>query len=499
MKKLFLFFIPFLFISNVFAQDFDVSNEITSPFYNGSNPNGRYAGTEIYYNGTQSTYSINTRYQGRLSKIIYNLPSDGYDDADGFEKNTTYTITMNMATEDWRNKFGGVSVKCEGSSGTELSNGNVTYISYKKIKFSFKTPSSTYCQFVYVTLSSTNTSSVSFTGETNWNLKSIIKTNPNYSSGSSGSGSSSTPTPTPSTATNQDIINNQNSNTQNIINSQNSNTENIINNQNSNTQDIIENANSNTNSIILNTLLTKVNNERNNYDVVANNCGMLYTYDLGIGKSFYSGGVEYEREGYFYVSDYIPLNGATKLSFEGFNDVCSSDTGILILYDSNKQRIDHWSMCNRFVSIDPNSVYFRYATKFPLGRIFKDKQCTNPTVELTDTVKDSNLENGVGSDFFEDFTENSHGLSGIITIPLQAIQNLANNQCQTLTIPLPFTGNSITLPCMTEYYEEHIPTLYALLQTIIYGFMAYRILIDIFSMVKGFKDPDNDKIEVLDL
>ena len=241
--KIFIFFMIIFLTPKVFAQDFDLSSNVTSP---NSSGNGKYTGTEIYNTGTANVYNLNTRYNGQLSRIVFNVSCGGFCDNNNFTQGTTYTLTLNMATDDWRNRFGTVSVTANGSSGTNLSNGRVTYVSYKKIYFTF-TPTTSDVNFIYVDLKSTDIISTAFTGISNWNLSSVVLTDPNYCSGSdcynggSGSGGANT---------NQDIIDSNTENTNNIMNNNNQNTNNIIDNANSNTNQIIENDNNNTQKIV---------------------------------------------------------------------------------------------------------------------------------------------------------------------------------------------------------------------------------------------------------
>lgn len=500
--KYLLFILPFFFVSNVFAQDFNVStSHITSPSSSGT---GKYTGLEIYNSGTSNVYNIGTRYNGQLSRIIFNLIAGGYADANGFEKGHTYTLTMNMATDDWRNKFGSVSVKCEGSSGQELSNGRVTYISYRKIKFSFTAPSSTWCQFVYVDLKSTNISTTAFTGVSNWNLSSMVITDPYYSSGSGGSsGSSPTPTPTPTPLpNNQEIINNNNQNTQNIIN-----------NNNQNTQDIIENNNSNTDRMI---------EEIKNGSIV---CGYNYKETFNYADLTTQGWLNYSDEltssNSFRVSDYTPIFGGNTYRVTGASSIGTATYYSLNVYDQNKNFLFVANYANNSIlnlSSYSGLLFFRINVNVNTGNnimIVKDEtgicvpssyvqmkqnqDTTNAINDVNNSINNSNIDNGVGTSFFNNFTNQDFGLSQIITIPLSTIQSLTSKTCVPLQVPIPFTSSNINLPCMTEIYENKFPTIYNLWKIVSFGIVAYFIAIDIFHMVKGFKDPESDKVEVLDL
>jgi hypothetical protein len=52
---------------------------------------------------------------------------------------------------------------------------------------------------------------------------------------------------------------------------------------------------------------------------------------------------------------------------------------------------------------------------------------------------------------------------------------------------------------MTAIYNKHFGSIFTLYQTITTGFIAYWVAVRIFALIKGFKDPEDDKIEVMDL
>lgn len=132
----------------------------------------------------------------------------------------------------------------------------------------------------------------------------------------------------------------------------------------------------------------------------------------------------------------------------------------------------------------------------------KDKQQeTNDKIqENTDTIKDSDTSKSESqaNDFFKNFKSDDHGLSGIITAPLSAIKKLTQS-CVALSLPLPNNVGNIELPCMQTLYSQYVPTILSLWHVVVYGLVAYWIYKDIFRIVKNIKNPNDDKVEVLDL
>ena len=121
--------------------------------------------------------------------------------------------------------------------------------------------------------------------------------------------------------------------------------------------------------------------------------------------------------------------------------------------------------------------------------------------EMNDNIMNSDV-SGAQNDannFFNGFEDNTHGLTAIVTAPLNLIQSITSSTCTPLGFEAPFVDQQITLPCMKDVYEDHFGSFLTLYQTITFGVVAYWVCVNILATVRGFKDPDSDKIEVLDL
>lgn len=136
------------------------------------------------------------------------------------------------------------------------------------------------------------------------------------------------------------------------------------------------------------------------------------------------------------------------------------------------------------------------------NQIIQNQQATTDAInDMNDTITDSDssgAESSAGS-FFENFDTNTFGLTGIITAPLNLIQSITSSNCTDLVLPLPFVDENLTLPCMSNIYSEHFGAFYQIYQIITFGFIAYWVCVRIFFLVKDFKNPDHDEVEVLDL
>lgn len=121
--------------------------------------------------------------------------------------------------------------------------------------------------------------------------------------------------------------------------------------------------------------------------------------------------------------------------------------------------------------------------------------------KTNETLKDSNTQEAQDSagGFFNDFTTDTHGLTAIITAPLSLISSITSKSCSPLVIPLPYVDKDLTLPCMGSIYSNYFGSFLSIYQLITFGIVAYWVCVRIFNLVKDFKNPDHDEIEVLDL
>lgn len=129
------------------------------------------------------------------------------------------------------------------------------------------------------------------------------------------------------------------------------------------------------------------------------------------------------------------------------------------------------------------------------------KEQTEATKKQTDTIKDSDTSGSKdsASGFFSGFESDDYGLSDIIIMPLDFIKGLSSSKCSNLHLPLPLVNKTVELPCMTSIYSKYFGPFLTLYQTITTGIIAYWCCVNILKLVQGFKNPDSDEIEVMDL
>lgn len=203
------------------------------------------------------------------------------------------------------------------------------------------------------------------------------------------------------------------------------------------------------------------------------------------------------------VTSYIPVKYGYSYTQSGFTSL------FVETYDSNHNKISSFRQ-ETFTITDSNVNYIRLNSKIEgySGKIIQNKKCTNKidktNEELGDINDSMNNSDTTGAQdsaggFFSDFTTDTHGLTAIITAPLSLIESITSSSCSPLVIPLPYVDKDLTLPCMGTIYSNYFGSFLSIYQIITFGIVAYWVLVRIFNLVKDFKNPDHDEIEVLDL
>lgn len=121
--------------------------------------------------------------------------------------------------------------------------------------------------------------------------------------------------------------------------------------------------------------------------------------------------------------------------------------------------------------------------------------------ETNDTLKDSDSSGATDSagSFFSGFTTDTFGLTSIITAPINLIKSITSSTCSPMGVPVPFVDTTMNLPCLSSIYRSYFGSFLDIYQTITFGIVGYWVCVRIFALVKDFKNPEHDEIEVLDL
>lgn len=115
-----------------------------------------------------------------------------------------------------------------------------------------------------------------------------------------------------------------------------------------------------------------------------------------------------------------------------------------------------------------------------------------------DNPNKDNTSNIIGGSIFSNFETSDYGFTSIITAPLRLINSFDTSVCTAPSIPI--LGTNFTLPCGQFFWgREDISEFKEIYQIIIYGILCYYIGIDIIRTIQHLKNPDDSKLNVIDL
>ena len=120
---------------------------------------------------------------------------------------------------------------------------------------------------------------------------------------------------------------------------------------------------------------------------------------------------------------------------------------------------------------------------------------TNDTIKNDDVSgAESAADDLKNNEAFQD----TSGLSSIISMPLTFVNSLTN-KCEPIKLTIPYMDADVSIPCMQSIITSNMPLLANLIKIVVNGFIVYKILLDIFAIVRSARNPEDDRIEVLDL
>lgn len=305
-------------------------------------------------------------------------------------------------------------------------------------------------------------------------------------------------------------INNQ---TSIITNSLNSVEQNIIDNQNQNNQELKDTINDNFNTIIRcgNLLNPTLVSQTINGVTITKNSDNTYTLNGRATQSFdaiwYSGNLNIPKGNYYIGLDkphsgmnfyYNIGNGVETLSTA---PITQNNYQVNFTQDVNMIYLRSYIFVNATFT---NEIFKPYISKDNSYCMFGFSETTNKIDETNDKLNDlhndltnGNVNSDTGFSFFNNFSDQDHGgLSGIVTAPLVAINQMLNNQCTPLSTT--FKGKTISFECGYSFWSR-LTGFSTFINLTLGGLLCYRILIKLFKLIDGLKNPDDDRVEVMNL
>ena len=463
-----IIFALFMFCCFLLTVKAETINNVSSSINQACSTNNRF--TYSLYGGPEDTYSTGTfksTYSGKADYLVFSFDYD-------LLKDTSYSLSISAISTDFRSiSKSNTFLEYASDCATTTGNIEITNLSFSKSKIviSFKTTQNT----PYFILSFGDPEGPAITGVSTFGISSI------------------------------DITTIESNDTQNIIDNQNQNANAIIDNQQQNTQDIIDNQNKN-NEELKDTINDVFGNECKQYSVSLSNTDVILDSSV-----LHSNGDLVDATGWG-VTDYIEIFGGYTYNL---TKTFKGSKPAIVFYDGNKNYVSGISFEN-LTSIDftlPENVkYFRLTMATTVGDvnaviISSTEVCINKIDEtndkldnLNDSLNNSNVDDNVGSSFFNDFTdEDNGGISGIIKAPLVLINSLlgSTNSCNDLSFPI--LSTNVSLPCGSLLWSKVPSDVLTIYHTIICGYLSFILLKKLYKDIEDLKNPNDSEVKTTDL
>lgn len=201
----------------------------------------------------------------------------------------------------------------------------------------------------------------------------------------------------------------------------------------------------------------------------------------------------------------VTLLGSWNCSAQGTNCTYSGSFSMKNFYNyQTPSRI--FSVVTTDERLDPNASVSTNVTVDVQG-IINAQNVTNALIDATnksltdikDALQDDNVDTDHAGSFFDSFTSPDHGgISGVIASPLQAI-NKITDKCSPINFEI--FEQEISLPCGDTLFwsKPEVEEFRSFWNILFGGSMIYFLLVKLFKVIEGLKDPNDSKVEVMKL
>lgn len=159
------------------------------------------------------------------------------------------------------------------------------------------------------------------------------------------------------------------------------------------------------------------------------------------------------------------------------------------------------SLVTHFIFKTNHIAHMRYAINIDYNLYINSNSEIKKSVDnVKDSINDDNVESSssAASGFFNDFSDNGHGLSGIVTAPLNAVNAMLTTTCTAPSAT--YKNKTFSLPCGDILWNQEGASNFKNILNLFYGgIICFGLLKSLFKDVNDLKNPDNDKVEVVDL
>lgn len=152
-----------------------------------------------------------------------------------------------------------------------------------------------------------------------------------------------------------------------------------------------------------------------------------------------------------------------------------------------------------YASENNEIVIEQQQTNTTLTDIQEQQEQQNEFMNSTDMTAADNEIDGFLQGGLSNLFKIDDSLQQIVNLPVQLFNSLTS-ACTPIQLNIPFINEIATIPCPDAIYNKILGSaLKNLLKIVVNGFICYRLLLVILGLVQNMTNPDDSKLEVVDL
>lgn len=231
------------------------------------------------------------------------------------------------------------------------------------------------------------------------------------------------------------------------------------------------------------------------YTVEENKCNFSPTWKGNLVRVVYSLSYNFERDN---TGTYSFLDSDISMNYDNLDLLANTTTKYVNVFISKYDENVVNSIKQQQIS-DKTNTYLQQ-------QIDKQQQTNDKLDDVKDKIKDTNDTiksdnvsgaNTTAKNFFDNFTTTNHGgISSIVSAPLTAVNAMLNGTCTPLTAT--YKNKTIEFPCGNDFWDK-MSEVKTFLNVVEGGILCYCIIISLYKDIEKLKNPDDDRVDVMNL
>ena len=210
----------------------------------------------------------------------------------------------------------------------------------------------------------------------------------------------------------------------------------------------------------------------------------------------------------FYHNNAIPVVTIDTIATSGVPGVeltCLNDGGSSFICPTLGRGVNHINISWFHIGSNYNNSYISLQRNFTWlnddnDAVVQQQQQTNDFLNSNDTTQfDNKISNDLSEENLNQKYDALSDYETFINLPTTLFNSLSNT-CQPISLTIPFINSNLVLPCPETMYRKILgDQVINIIKIIVNGIFLYRIIMVVIRLIEKTVDPQDDKLEVVEL